>query len=99
MNPEAMAGMIFTLIVIAMVLGFILLFPVTKRLGLLLEQKLAEKPARIQPDSSNEVMRTREQVQALESEVRMLAERQQFVEELVSQRETKALPADINEGN
>ena len=99
MNPEALAGMIFTLIVIAMILGFILLFPVTRRLGQLLEQKLGERPAKARPDATNEVQRMRDQVQALESEVRMLTERQQFVEALVSRGEAKALPAEISEGN
>lgn len=79
MDPLALAGMVFTLLVILMIGGFILLFPVSRRLGKVLERWLEEKrPAGKEP----EVAQLRAAVQALEREVRSLSERQDFVESL-----------------
>lgn len=42
MDPNALAGMIFTLILTLLVGGFIILFPITRRLGQALEVWIAE---------------------------------------------------------
>jgi hypothetical protein len=90
MDPMGIAGMIFTLIFIMLIGGFILLFPITKRLGLLLEAKVQErtKPGLAPADAA----RLLEAVAALDAEVRRLAERQEFTERLVSGREAGSLP-------
>ncbi|HET9983209.1 MAG TPA: hypothetical protein VFQ38_06470 [Longimicrobiales bacterium] len=91
MDPMALAGMIFTLILVVLIGGIIVLFPITKRLGLLLESKLQErgKPPALAPADTARLL---EAVAALEAEVRRLAERQEFTERLVSGREAGALP-------
>ncbi|HET9440178.1 MAG TPA: hypothetical protein VFO52_08400 [Longimicrobiales bacterium] len=80
MDPNALAGMAFTLILAAMVGGVILLAPISKRLGLLLEQKLHEKNHRLATD---ELRQLKEHVQLLEDEVRQLSARQHFTDELL----------------
>lgn len=86
MDMTAVASMITTIVLVALIGGVILLRPITKRAGLLLEQKLQEKQAHPAPD---EVRMLRERVQLLEDEVRLLSERQQFTEQLLGQREHK----------
>ena len=58
MEPEVVAGMVFTLILTVMVGGFILLFPLSRRLGALLENRLEDKkaPPRL-PDAELAAMR------------------------------------------
>jgi cell division protein FtsB len=89
MDPLALAGMVFTLLVILMIGGFILLFPVSRRLGKVLERWLEEKrPGGKEP----EIAQLRAAVQALEREVRSLSERQDFVESLSLGDDRPALP-------
>ena len=90
MDPNALAGMAFTLILVVLIGGFILTFPLAKRLGLLIESKIQDKndPGRVE-----ETRKLKEQIRTLESQVRLLAERQQFTEQLLAQRSREALPA------
>jgi cell division protein FtsB len=92
MDPNALVGMIFTLVLMAMVGGFILLLPITRRLGLVLEAKLQEKQLPTGP-SREELEKMRELVHVLEAEVRLLAERQEFTEQLIARQERRPLPA------
>jgi hypothetical protein len=80
MDPNAVVGMAFTLILVALIGGIILLAPLSKRLGLLLEQKLQDKNVRA---SSDELRQLRERVQLVEDELRLLSERQQFTDSLL----------------
>jgi hypothetical protein len=89
MDPNALAGMVFTLLLAAMVGGFILLAPLSKRLGVLLEQKANEKSQR---GAVNEVRQLSERVQLLEQEVRLISERQSFTDQLLSKEIQNALP-------
>jgi outer membrane murein-binding lipoprotein Lpp len=89
MDPNALAGMVFTLILAAMVGGFILLAPLSKRLGVLLEQKANEKSQRL---AASEVRQLSERIQLLEHEVRLIAERQNFTDELLGTDRHAALP-------
>ena len=78
MDPNAIAGMIFTLLLAGLVGGFILLYPVSRRLGLLLEEKL--HPKRPPPGVSADALEALQQsVHALEGEVKRLTERQDFM--------------------
>ena len=90
MDPNAIAGMAFTLLLAGMVGGFILLHPIAKRLGALLEQKI--KPP-VLPDAkpSQDLARLQEQVASLERAVTQLSERQEFTEQLIAKRESPAL--------
>ena len=94
MDPMAVAGMIFTLIFTILIGGFILLFPVTRRLGLFLESKLQDKKSDTQ-DQLAETQQLRELLRSLEAQVKLLNERQEFTEQLLSKRgqETRLPPA------
>jgi len=91
MDPNAIAGMAFTLILAAMVGGFVLLFPVSRRLGKFLENKLEDKkgtPA-LPPAEFKALQET---VKSLESQLHRVGERQEFLEKLLSSKQSAALP-------
>jgi hypothetical protein len=92
MDPTALAGMLFSLIVIAMVAGFILLLPITRRLGPLLEQRLNEKGGTAA--SENRIRQLEAAIQALRADVEQLTERQEFAESLLEERKTARLPSE-----
>ncbi|MBI4521011.1 MAG: hypothetical protein HY701_09235 [Gemmatimonadetes bacterium] len=90
MDLTAVAGMIFTLFLAAIITGGILLFPLARRLGLLLEAKLQEKkPGAGVP--AQELKRTWDAISALESQVKGLSERVDFTERLLEGREKPGL--------
>jgi hypothetical protein len=75
------AGMIFALLMVVIIGGFILLVPLSKRLGRLLELRLEERrEGTIPPEQATVLLET---VQALQDEVERLAERQAFTERLL----------------
>lgn len=92
MDPNAFAGMLFVLILVAMTGGFVLLFPISRRLGALLEERLTERkrPAAL---PAAEVQQLREALLELQSQVEALAERQEFTESLLEERRSRELPA------
>jgi len=92
---EALAGMIFTLILVGMIGGFVLLIPVSRRLGLFLEAWIQEKKGLA---GAEEVAHLRRSIQALEKEVSELAERQQFTDRLLENRQPESLPAGVGKG-
>lgn len=81
MDMTAVASMVMTIILVALIGGFVLLRPIAKRVGLLLEQKLQDRQSAAAID---EVRQLRERMQLLEEEVRLLNERQRFTDELIS---------------
>ena len=91
MDPNAVAGMVFTLLLAGMVGGFVLLRPLSKQLGLLLESKMQANKAP-PPQSNAQIETLTETVRALEAEVRHLADRVEFNEKLLANREPAALP-------
>lgn len=95
MDPMGLAGMLFTLILLAMVGGFILLLPIARRLGAFLEQRLQQRS----PDQllSNQIRGLESSLQALQQEVSLLSERQAFTESLLAEREPRLLPRDSSE--
>jgi hypothetical protein len=87
---DAMAGMIFTLLFTVVIGGVILLYPITRRLGAFLEAKLEDRHT---PDTrlANEVAALGEAVRGMESELRAIAEKQEFTERLLlGQRQAPA---------
>ena len=91
MDPNALAGMVFTLLLATLVGGFILLLPLARRAAHLLDAKVQrdkDPPAVPGPD----VRMLAERVELLESELTRLRERQDFTEGLVARREPDALP-------
>ncbi len=89
MNPELVPLMIFTIVVLAMAGGFLLLFPMTRRLGQFLEYRMSER-GRIQEREEREVLLRA--VEALRDDMARLAERQDFTERLLESRQKGELP-------
>lgn len=94
----AILGMVLSLLLVLSIGSFILLFPVTKRLGSALDQWVRIK--RSEGLSEDEVARFRADVEAfrqlldsLASRLELVEEQQQFVEKLIEQKETTALPS------
>lgn len=81
MDPLIAASMIFTVILVLLIGGFIVLFPLTRRLGNALEVYLDQKREQL-PDPED-VERLRVAVHQLRREVRQLSEKQEFVERLL----------------
>jgi hypothetical protein len=87
MDPIALAGMIFTLLLVLIIGGFILLFPLSRRLGLFLEAKL--KPAAL---ASEDTRKLWEAIQSMETELKRIADRQEFTERMLTERAATSLP-------
>lgn len=84
------AGMIFTLIMLGMILGFILVLPVARKLAAYLEQRLqANAP---NPVQSGELRQLQVAIQALQEEVERISERQAFTDSLLGDSKPALLP-------
>lgn len=84
MDPFMVLVFTFILLMVLLVGGFILAYPLTRRLGAYLE-RLVERPRDAsEPDA--EVERLRQEVDALRREVSRLAERQEFTDALLAER-------------
>jgi hypothetical protein len=90
MDPMAIAGMIFVLVLVLFIGGFIVLSPITRRLGLLLESRLQKE--KLEGPSSEELKELQQVIQGLEAEIRRLSDRQDFTEKLLSSRAISSLP-------
>lgn len=88
MDETAVAGMIFSLLVTAMIGGFILLFPLSRRLGDYLQYRMRKSEA-VGPPELRELQET---VRSLQQRLRTLEERQEFLESLAAGAERPALP-------
>ena len=91
MDSEALAGMVFTPILTMLIGGFILLYPLSRRLGVLLEAKTGSA----KPDADAiraEIRKLSDSIASLESEVIALKERQEFTEKVIAARDRPALP-------
>jgi hypothetical protein len=93
----AIAGMVLALLLTLSIGGFILLFPVTKRLGGALDQWIRIK--RSEGASEEEIARFRADMEAfrlllesVDNRLERVEEQQQFVERLIEQKESAALP-------
>ncbi|MDP2958731.1 MAG: hypothetical protein Q8N53_20065 [Longimicrobiales bacterium] len=80
MDPEMIAVMVFFLVALAMTGGFILLFPITRRLGQFLEYRMSSK-GRIEDQERMDLLL--KAVGSLRDDVARLAERQDFTERLL----------------
>jgi hypothetical protein len=90
MDPNALAGMIFVLILVVLVGGGILLYPLSRRLGALLESRIENE---MQPGGS-ELGELRELVAALAEQVERLSDRQAFTEQVLESRSRDSLPRE-----
>jgi hypothetical protein len=97
--PEAIAEMIGPVVIILLLGTFVLLFPLSRRLGRVLEEwiKLRQETS---PDRDtlarleNEVRELRQSVEGGDQRMGLLAERQDFMESLVEAKKTAALPPE-----
>jgi hypothetical protein len=89
MDIIPIAGMLFSLLVVLAIGGFILLFPISRRLGKFLEIRIDERMEwnTLPGEMLNEL---RDVVEELQSEVARLGERQKFVERLLDSGKSKS---------
>ena len=80
MGPELMRMMVFTIIVLAMIGGFIVVLPITRRLGKFLEFKMTERTRIMENDEREALLKA---IESLRDDVARLAERQEFTERLL----------------
>jgi predicted PurR-regulated permease PerM len=80
MDPNAIAGMIFTLIALVLIGGFILLVPLSRQLAQLMQQRLERGET---ADQDARIASLARAVESLSEEVGRLAERQEFTERLL----------------
>ena len=86
MDPVILAGMIFSLVVLAMVGSFILLLPVARLLAQYLQQRL---DMGLESGPAPQLGVLQEQLDRIESGLDGLRERQDFVERLLEPGETR----------
>jgi len=75
-----MPMMVFTIIVLAMIGGFIVVLPITRRLGKFLEYKMTERTRIMENDEREALLKA---IESLRDDVARLAERQEFTERLL----------------
>jgi hypothetical protein len=83
MDPNAALGVVFTLLLVMMIGGFIVLMPLTRRLGLLLEQRLQSKSGAGLP-AGREVEELRRMLEQMQVELDQVVERQEFLDKLLA---------------
>ena len=97
MDPYAQGGMIFTVIMTLIIGGFIVTFPILRRLGRVMEETIRDRQeARLGRGNTAmlqaEVDEIKHAVGRIEGHLELLGERQDFVENLLSHRDPKQLP-------
>ena len=86
MPLDALAGMIFTLLLGLMIGGFILVYPLSRRVAALMERRLEQKEPPPRPLGDAELDALRQAVADLSTQIDRLVDRQDFMEKLLSQR-------------
>ncbi len=81
MDPFILQVMIFVIVLVVLVGGFALLFPLTSRLAAVLERRYLQDGA--EGADADEVAALRRAVHALRGEVEEIGERQDFTEKLL----------------
>ncbi|MEE8176086.1 MAG: hypothetical protein V3T97_05705 [Gemmatimonadota bacterium] len=97
--PQAIAEIVGPVLILLVIGTFILLFPLSRRLGRVLEEwiKLRQDTS---PDRDtlahleNDVREVRRFVEGVDQRVGLLAERQDFMESLIEAKKTAALPPE-----
>jgi len=80
-DPVIVVSMVFVVILVLLVGGFVVTYPVTRRLGKALEVYLEERSRNL-PDADR-IEDLGRAVRSLRDEVRALSEKQEFVEKLL----------------
>lgn len=80
-------GMIFSVVMVALIGGFILMYPITRRLGAYLEKRIEEGGGKkLDPESLQSVHHA---LDDLRDQIHDLRERQEFMEKLVEGRDER----------
>ncbi len=96
MDPYTVGGMIFSVVMVLLVGGFIVSFPILRRLGGLMEEMIRERrESRLSKGTTSEIQEEiaglRAAFEALDQQVERLNDRQEFVENLLSPERDKGL--------
>ncbi|HEV2147256.1 MAG TPA: hypothetical protein VGR37_07620 [Longimicrobiaceae bacterium] len=86
MDPESIAPMIVMVTGIVTTGGVLILRPLTKRLGNLIDVMTRERRL---PDRGAEIAQIRELMQSMDARISLIEERQDFAEALLSSAETR----------
>jgi hypothetical protein len=91
MDMDLVVAVSFVLMFTLIIGGVVLLFPLSRKLGLLIESRIGEKK---QSDAAvSDTRRIESRLNALEDQLRALSARQEFLDDLlVERRPTEALP-------
>ena len=81
MDPYILQVMIFVIVILVVVGGFAMLFPLTRQLTAILEKRYLDDGA--EDANADEVAALRRAVHALRGEVEQIGERQDFTEKLL----------------
>jgi hypothetical protein len=90
MDPNALGGMLFTLLLTLIIVGAILTFPITRRLAAALELWVSEK--RQGSLQSTDARALRDSIATLAERMERLEDRQLFLEELVERGSLNGTP-------
>jgi hypothetical protein len=101
MDPLIQGSMIFAIIMTVILGGFIVTFPVMRRLGRVMEESLRDRQRARLGDGDRarlegEITELQRTVGNLEAHVDLLGERQDFMENLISHRDPERLPDGEN---
>lgn len=92
LDMDLVVGVSFLLLFTLIVGGIVLMFPLTRKLGLLIESRIGEKKGLAGPDTE-EMREISSRLAALEERVRAISARQEFMDDLlVERRPGEALP-------
>ena len=86
MDPEMIAVMVFFIIVIAMIGGFVLVLPITRRLGQFMEYRMTERTRLMENEEREALLKD---IESLRDDVARLGERQEFTERLLDRPRPK----------
>jgi len=97
MDPYTQTYIIFTVVMTLIIGGFIVTFPIMRRLGRVMEETLRERQqARLASQQSGRIEEgvddLRAALERIEGHVTLLSERQDFMENLLSHRDPGRLP-------
>lgn len=103
MDPYALGGMIFSLIMVLIIGGFIVTFPILRRLGGLMEEYIRERrDTRLDRGElgrvEGELRHVSEALETVRRQLDLVHERQEFLEELVGRPEADRLTSGPREG-
>ena len=88
MDPYTLGGMIFTIVMVLLVGGFIVFFPILRRLGALMEESIRERRAgRLEQGQveqlQGQIDNLTRALDSVERQMELMGERQDFTESLV----------------